>query len=353
MRRLLAFSAIFFFAAGAFAGDIKDVMNPDEKLEVPQWNGEPLGVPFSAQTDQTMICSSGPLANLLGACFGGADCSRLLNVTSFPPQNVYGWGMWPPSIRIADGCELTEECTAESILVYAYQTGAPTSGTINSVNVALWDGNPTTPGSSIIYGSQSGNVYTTHSFSNTYRDLESAPGATNRAIMEVPVAVSPAQTLSPGVYWIDAQVDGTAASGPWAPQVACDTTIHGPNCATAAHGNALQSTNGGSTWISLTDSGPAGINVALMGTCQPPTPTGVCCAVCLHPPFGCVEGFDNEAECLAYSSGPFLPPIGGVSRTCDPYPTECEFNPGGGGGTGGGGPGTSPSSLAVFPGRRR
>jgi hypothetical protein len=80
-------------------------------------------------------------------------------------------------------------------------------------------------------------------WSNIYRTLDTSLTDTQRPIMTVVVTVN--TTLPPGTYWLDWQIGGTLASGPWAPPI----SILGQ----ATTGNALQYANG--VWAAVVDPG--------------------------------------------------------------------------------------------------
>jgi hypothetical protein len=82
-------------------------------------------------------------------------------------------------------------------------------------------------------------------WTNSYRLSEGTPGTT-RPIMQL-VLETPDLVLEPGTYWIDYTIDGSLASGPWAPPI----TINGQ----AVTGNAKQFLGSTSVWQDWLDTG--------------------------------------------------------------------------------------------------
>ncbi len=198
--------------------------------------------------------TSGPYFNVAG----NPDLSVLENVTL--GMNTLGAGMQVlNNNRIAEDIVLTDDYDVTELVFYGYQTGAPTSPpTINEINVQIWDGDPSVGGSSVIWGDDVTNVLGSAVWSNAYRQAEDNPGTT-RAIYRVTVDAT-GLSLPAGTYWVDWQMGGTLASGPWQPPV----VILGQSTT----GNALQSLAG--TWGPLLDTGTAtalGAPIEVYGDC--------------------------------------------------------------------------------------
>lgn len=136
--------------------------------------------------------------------------------------------------------------TIDKITTYAYQTGSTTTSTMTAFNFRVWNGVPGAMGSSIVFGDTTTNRMTTTSFTNIYRVTETTLTATNRPIMAIE-AGGLNLTLPAGTYWLDWQVGGSLASGPFAPPL---TTI-----GQTVTGDALQFD--GTTWNSIADGGVA------------------------------------------------------------------------------------------------
>jgi hypothetical protein len=144
--------------------------------------------------------------------------------------------------RIADDFVITASATIDSVVFFAYQTNSPTTSTITSVNLRIWDGPPDNPASTVVFGDTLTNRLLNTTWSGIYRVTETTPGATSRPIMKNTVLVG--TVLPAGTYWLDWQSDGSLASGPWAPPI----TINGQTTT----GNALQYT---AAWAPAQDSG--------------------------------------------------------------------------------------------------
>lgn len=192
-----------------------------------------------------------------------------------------------------------------TITFFAYQTGSTTTSTLTGLNLRIWNGPPNVGTSSVVFGDTSTNRLASTTFSGIYRDAETAIGNNQRPIM---VAVANVQTyLAPGTYWVDIQISGSLASGPFVPPV----TILGQPGKPGA--NALQFN--GSSWLNMTDGGngvkqdapflidgdacnltvPSGITVGTAApacnatvTYSPPpsVPTGCAVTISCTPPSG-------------------------------------------------------------------
>jgi hypothetical protein len=145
-----------------------------------------------------------------------------------------------------------------NIVFAGYQTGGTTTPTITGVTVRIFDG-PPNAGGNVIFGDTTTNRLASAAFSNIYRTFNTtsppacggAPtaAATNRPIYSLTTTIN--TTLSAGTYWVDFAYTGTLASGPWVPL----TTL--TNCGRQANpnANALQSIDGGTTWVMANDAG--------------------------------------------------------------------------------------------------
>jgi hypothetical protein len=219
-------------------------------VAVPQSNGpfeiyKSLGGP---------LYDNGPIATHPGVCNAGADASRLqsgigLNIFGFNASVAGGFRVSDDFVVPAPGWVVNE------LVAYTYQTGStPAAPTITDVRVQIWNG-PPNAGGTIVFGDTTTNRFVSAAFSNTFRDLDTtacpAAAAQTRPIMAATATVG--TTLAPGTYWIDYQIGGTLASGPWA----VPTTILGETdgCAGPAVCNGLQWT--GTAWTTLLDSGAA------------------------------------------------------------------------------------------------
>lgn len=196
----------------------------------------------------TVLFDNGPLVNSVGTGAGGADES-VLQTTSLG-MTTLGFGH-----QVLNGNRMADDFTIppgetwiiDEFVFFAYQTGSTTTSTMTGVNMRIWDGDPSLPGSTVVFGDTSTNVMTDTAFTNIYRITETTVGANNRPIM-AQTADTAGLVLPAGTYWVDWQSDGSLASGPWAPPI----TITG----TATTGNALQSlADNGATWQPAVDGG--------------------------------------------------------------------------------------------------
>ncbi|MEZ4779611.1 MAG: T9SS type A sorting domain-containing protein [Flavobacteriaceae bacterium] len=197
--------------------------------------------------------SSGPYFGIAGT----PDVS-LLEDTSLGMGTYGSNANTGANFRMADDIVLSDDYDITSMVFYAYQTGAPTApASIQEINVQIWDGDPSVGGSSVIWGDPTTNVMSSNTWSGAYRQLESAPGATNRAIQEITVNVA-GLSLPAGTYWVDFSYVGDAGfSGPWQPPV----NIIGQSTT----GNAMQSNAG--VWGPLVDIGAQGVPIDVYGDC--------------------------------------------------------------------------------------
>jgi len=159
----------------------------------------------------SLLYDNGPYVTGVGNGQGGADTSLLQSGFS-----TSGYGCSAASgQRLADDFVVPpgEVWTLEKLRWRAFQTGAPTTGTITGVQVNLWSASPTVGG--VPLWSSAANVMSSQTWSNSYR-VVTIPGDTTRAVIDVVADLAGAPTLAPGVYWIDVQLSGSLSSGPWA-----------------------------------------------------------------------------------------------------------------------------------------
>jgi hypothetical protein len=189
-----------------------------------------------------VIYDNGPLITHPGGGFNGADASALQTALSMA---VYGFGAQQSSgNRLADDFTVPGGgWTISSVILFAYQTGAPTSpSTITGVTLQIWNG-PPGAGGSVIWGDTTTNRLLSSGFSNIYRVLDTGLSNTDRPIMQNTVSLG--VSLGPGTYWLAWDFAGSGSyGGPWNPPV----TILGQTTT----GNARQYTG---AWADITDSG--------------------------------------------------------------------------------------------------
>lgn len=211
-----------------------------------------------------ILYDNGPLVTNPGGGFGGADLSALETAIG---ENILGYGhQVSAGNRVADDFTVPAGgWTIDEITFFAYQTGAPSSGTITAVNLRIWDGNPMTPGSNVVFGDVTTNRLASTGFANMYRATDADPLGNLRAVQENVCTVG--TTLAAGTYWLDWQTDGSASfSGPWVPPVTIAGITNPPGA------NALQSIAG--SWAPLQDSGsltPDALPFVISGVPEPAT----------------------------------------------------------------------------------
>jgi len=218
---------------------------PDEVPETVAWTGP-----------DAILYDNGPLVTHPGGGAGGADASALQ--TNLLMNTLGAGAQVAAGNRVADDFTVTDPSgwDVDTITFFTYQTGSTTTSTINALNVRIWDGPPNDPASVVVWGDTTTNVLTSTTWSNIYRTTDTTLTTTNRPVMTAVAAVS--TVLPAGTYWVDWQIGGTLASGPWVPPV----TILGQTTT----GNSLQFTTTG--WAALTDSGtltPQGLPFIIEG----------------------------------------------------------------------------------------
>jgi Calx-beta domain len=214
--------------------------------------GEATGPVRIWEPDGALLYDNGSLITHPGVCSAGASASRLQSALGL---NIFGFtASTATAFRIADNFTVPPGggWNISELVLFGYQTGSTTTPTFNNARVQIWNG-PPNAGGVVVFGDTTTNRFASAAFSNIYRDLDTAPcpAAQTRPIMAVRATVN--TTLPPGNYWVDFQLGGTLASGPFIPP----TSILGQTdgCPGAALCNALQFD--GATWNPLTDTGTA------------------------------------------------------------------------------------------------
>jgi len=197
---------------------------------------------------QTVIYSNGDQVNLAGGGVAGADVSHLHDGLS-----TYGYGHAVSSgFRIGDDLVITDAggWFIDSLVFYAYQTSSGPISTITGVNINIWDGDPSDPGSIVVFGDGVSNFMIETDWSGIYRtgDFGSATcdptSCDARPIMRCVITVG--QNFPAGTYWLDWQVDGSGASGPWAPPINLGAGV-------TTTGNAKQYDPNTAAWTDIED----------------------------------------------------------------------------------------------------
>ncbi|MBK8699028.1 MAG: hypothetical protein IPN29_05595 [Saprospiraceae bacterium] len=146
------------------------------------------------------------------------------------------------SVNISGGFALADEFMVppgelwviDSIAIFNYQTGSTTTSTINNLRMQLRKA--AAPGSGpIVFGDLTTNRLGGSHFSGIYRVQTPSYTNTTRPLMKSIVSMA-ALPLSSGTYWIEHQVAGSLASGPFSPPRTLGTTH-------IATGNAYQFDN--------------------------------------------------------------------------------------------------------------
>ncbi len=262
----------------------------------------PAGPPGPAwHAPLVLLYDNGPLITHPTGGFGGAPASRLQNTTQ--GNTILGFGAPPPNLRIADNFVVPSPgWYVNTITFFAYQTNSGTSSTLTGVNLRIWNGPPNVGTSSVVFGDTSTNRLASTSFSGIYRDSETLVGNNARPIM---VAVANVQTyLIPGTYWVDFQISGSLASGPWVPPV----TILGQPGKTGANALHFVPPN----WGNMTDTG---------NSVQQDAPFLIDGDACnLTVPSGITVGTAAPAcnAQVTYSPPPSVPTGCAVTITCTP-----------------------------------
>lgn len=219
MRYLPQAILLLLLAASAVAGVNEDLSTPAPPVEPgpagPTWGGP----------DAVVLWDNGPL--ITGDCPGnappGAESAIAEGRTYYGYAHHVSYGA-----RVADDFTVPGgvEWAIQAITFFAYQTGAGAvrPSTINHVNLRVWDGEPSRPGSSIICGDTSTNLLVSTAWANIYRTNSNC--ANNRAVMadvvEIPgdcpscPGLPGTLRLVAGTYWFDWQSDGARdVTGPW------------------------------------------------------------------------------------------------------------------------------------------
>ncbi len=232
-----------------------------------------LDLVWSIETDgavaggANVIYESGPFITGIGDGPDGADSSLVQNSSLGmtllgSAVNLSGAG---PHFRMADQFEVPSQWDIDQVVFYAYQTGSSTTSSFTGVNFRIWDGVPGEPGSNVVFGDTATNRFDSTGWTNVYRYSETTVN-TLRPIMYV--IGNAGVTLPAGTYWLDWQLAGTIASGPWQPPI----TIIGQTTT----GNGLHLTTAG--WINWVDGGtgtPQGAPFQLWGTAACDDPSDV------------------------------------------------------------------------------
>ncbi|MCL4870591.1 MAG: hypothetical protein KJ063_16635 [Anaerolineae bacterium] len=191
----------------------------------------------------SVLHNNGPVITHPGGGAGGSDASSLQTALGL---TIFGFGHALSSgFRVADDFTVTDPggWQVDHLYFYGYQTGSTTTPTINNINFRIWNGAPNA-GGSVVFGDTTTNRLASATWSNIYRAQDTTITNNQRPLMLIQATAG--VTLPPGTYWVDWQMGGTLASGPWAPPI----SILG----TTVTGNGLQfDPAGGGVWNALVD----------------------------------------------------------------------------------------------------
>lgn len=208
----------------------------------------PSGVPPVYWTAPSLLATydNGPLVTHAGGGAGGADASRLQSVAT--TNTTLGFtASTAGAFRIADSFTVPPPgWIVNTITFFAYQTNSTTTSTFNTARVQIWNGAPN-GGGAVVFGDTTTNRFLSTSFSNIYRDTETTAANNQRPIMATVATIG--TTLAPGTYWVDFQLGGTLASGPFVPPL----TVIGQANGCGGTCNAIQWN--GTAWANLNDAG--------------------------------------------------------------------------------------------------
>jgi hypothetical protein len=179
--------------------------------------------------------SNGPVVTGTGNGFGGANTSILgTGLTAL------GYGAQLTATvnnRLAD--DFTVPCGQvwfiTEIRAYAFQIqpAATTTSTLTAANYRIWSGSPANPASTILHDYSAASQMTSTDFGlNCYR-IDPTVGLldSNKPIFTAKM-MGNSISLPPGTYWLDVQLAGSIASGPFVPPIALGVA--------ATTGNAIQ-----------------------------------------------------------------------------------------------------------------
>jgi hypothetical protein len=170
----------------------------------------PLALLVTPSVAAAQLLDTEALVTCAGCGFNGADVSD---------DTSGAWGYNVVAFRLAEEFTVTSAAgwNVSTITLFAYQTLSPTAPCpITSVNMQIWDG-PPGPGSAVVWGDTTTNVFQSGAWSNIYRVHAGVPQTnTDRAVFAVTCTVG--TQLAMGTYYVDFSMPNTSAfSGPWAP----------------------------------------------------------------------------------------------------------------------------------------
>lgn len=252
LNRFVALAALLgafpaSMAAGQPARD--DIGTADVRVSAPVKTGKNAPISKVLTWVQPLATyNNGGLVTHVGGGFGGADASRLQN-TSLGMTTVGFSASAAGALRIADDFIVPAGgWTVNSVTFFGYQTGSTTTSTFNIVRLQIWKGAPNA-GGVVVFGDTTTNRFGSTAFSNTYRDSETTVANSTRPIMAT-TSNAIGASLIPGTHYVDFQLGGTLASGPFLPPL---TTLGSTSGTCVGTCNAIQWS--GTAWAGITDAG--------------------------------------------------------------------------------------------------
>ncbi len=220
--------------------------------------------------------------------------------------------------RVADDFAITgqQSWSIDGIKLYVFSPTYSGANPVSTASMNIWIGQPGAQGSTIAYANNAitatataTNIYRT--FSTTIGPVITAP-ATTRRVWEVTIPFS--GRLSPGTYWIDAQL---TPSSPSLPLYVVPATLSDSRGLPAWNASQLA----GSGWSPLVDQGKGTRPVSQaqdLAFIITGTPGNVCDSIDFNNDGSFFDPQDIEAFLSVYSEGPCIP--GGA--TCN----DIDFN---------------------------
>jgi hypothetical protein len=203
----------------------------------------PTSTGSTKQTDASVLYDNGTIVNSPGTGPGGTDESVIPAGGS-----SYGFAMnQATGYSVTDDFVATNDWTLTDVKFQGYQSNAGNVSTFTGAFFRIYDGDPNA-GGTVIWGDLTTNRMTSTQFADIYR--VNAPGeGTARAVMNINCSGLNI-ALPAGTYWIEWATTGSAASGPWVPDV-------------VGSGNSQQWQNPG--WFPLVNPGPVDVPFVLTG----------------------------------------------------------------------------------------
>lgn len=169
----------------------------------------------STSVGQTIYSNGGIVTNP-GAGSFGADVSQASVTANSGGSSAFLSGAGP-GFRIADNFTVpvgeTWTVTSISNLLYITSTlgtyGNPPASPITSINMNIWNGNPSLGGSSIVASST---ALGTATWTNIYRTFNGTLVNDQRPVFDVQTTF-PSIVLTSGTYYMDIQAAGTSPNG--------------------------------------------------------------------------------------------------------------------------------------------